>query len=275
MSRYLNLLKSSLLNEIYLDDELRLLYLRDCLQGDIGFDYSIYHDVRNTLPKRYEALKESRQIGRFPDRSIHNSGFSHTMIGRARLDSLHGCLDQIRANGVPGDLIECGVWRGGACIFMAGWLKEHGLTDRYVYLADSFDGVPRSSHDADKELHLAKDRYPELAVSQETVEQNFALYDLLDGNIRFLKGQFKDTLSTASIDQIALLRLDGDLYESTMDSLVTLYDKVAAGGIVIVDDYGVLPPCRQAVHDYFEVHREPLPDFQQADWSGIYWVKEG
>jgi len=106
---YLDLLKRSLLNEIYLDDEMRLLYLRDCVaQRDI-FDYGVLHDIRETRAEEFAELKASRNIGRFPKRDISRSGFSHTMMGRQRLDSLHSCLDDLMIRGIPGDLIECGV----------------------------------------------------------------------------------------------------------------------------------------------------------------------
>ena len=121
--RYLDLLKRSLLNEIYLDDELRILYLRDCLQQKDSFSYDVLHDIRDSRKHAFDRLKESRQLGRFVDRDIHNSGFSHTMVGRERLDSLHECMDMIRTNNIQGDLVECGVWRGGCVIFIAAYLS--------------------------------------------------------------------------------------------------------------------------------------------------------
>ncbi len=270
---YLDLLKRCLLNEIYLDDELRLIYLRDCLRGGESFDYGVYHDIRTARADRYKALSEARQIGRFLDRDIHNSGFSHTMIGRKRLDGLHRCLDLVRKKAVPGDLMECGVWRGGACIFMAGYLKNHGMAGRKIIVADSFDGVPESTLLQDKGLSLDKSRYPELAVSLDEVKANFKAYGLLDETVHFLKGWFKDTLQDTPSRHLALLRLDGDLYESTMDALTALYDRVVPGGVVIIDDWGVLPACRGAVEDFFSSRNEDLPDMIPMDWSGVYFFK--
>ncbi len=270
---YLDLLKRCLLNEIYLDDELRLLYLRACLERKETFDFAAYHEIRSAWAEPYARLKAARDIGRFYDRNIHNSGFSHTMIGRQRLDGLHMSLDKIVADGIPGDLMECGVWRGGAAIFMAGYLKFHALSDRKVIAADSFDGLPAPSAAADAGLHLEKQVFPELAVSLEEVKRNFETYGLLDDNIHFLKGWFKDTLVHTPSDGLALLRLDGDLYESTMDSLTNLYDLVAPGGIVIVDDWGVLPPCRKAVEDFFGQRGTPLPEITPIDWSGVWFRK--
>jgi len=275
-SIYLDILKRSLLNEIYLDDELRLLYLRDCLSGDDEFDYSILHNIREGRADAYERLKASRRIGQFPDRRIDRSGFSHTMMGRLRLNSLHECLDDLIVRDVPGDLMECGVWRGGGCILMAGWMRARGQMNRKLLVADSFDGLPTPSHEKDEGLVLTKDKYPQLAVSERTVRENFSAYGLLDERVQiFLKGWFRDTLKEAPTREIALLRLDGDLYESTMDTLDALYDRVSPGGIVIIDDYGALDACRIAVEDFFAARGEPVPNLTKIDWTGSFFVKPG
>ncbi len=270
---YLDLLKKSLLNEIYLDDELRIRYLHECVQGSAEYSYERLHDVRRELASDYAVLAAAREQGRFPQGDITTPTFSHTMIGRRRLDALQDALDVVRLDGVPGDLVECGVWRGGACIFMAGYLRAFGMTGRRVVVADSFEGLPLPSHRRDRGVDLSKERYPQLAVDLETVRTNFELYDLLGDEVVFLPGWFADTLPDADIDEIALLRLDGDLYSSTMDCLRALYDKVVAGGIVVVDDYGALRQCRRAVRDFFKGRGEPVPDVVEIDWTGVYWIK--
>jgi hypothetical protein len=83
----------------------------------------------------------------------------------------------------------------------------------------------------------------------EEVKKNFEKYNLLDNNVKFLKGWFKDTLPSAPIESLAILRLDGDLYESTMDGLINLYSKLSKGGFIIIDDWGAFPACKQAVKD--------------------------
>lgn len=272
-NQYLDLLKRCLLNEIYLDDELRIAYLRACLDGQESFDYETLHDIRTARPQEFEQLRLSRQVGRFPERKIHKSGFSHTMMGRLRLDSLHECLDHVQAHGIVGDLVECGVWRGGGCILMAGWLRAHGICERKVIVADSFEGLPSPSMEQDKGLDLSKEKFPQLAVSEKAVRDNFNTYNLLDDNVVFLKGWFRDTLRDAPTESIALLRMDGDLYESTMDTLDALYDRVSPGGIVIVDDYGALAACRQAVEDFFNGRKEAIPQLHRIDWTGAYFLK--
>ena len=193
------------------------------------------------------------------------------MIGAARLDNLQMCVETTIHDGVPGDYIETGVWRGGACILMRGILAAHGIRDRRVFVADSFRGLPlpdtsRYPADTGADLHT----YSCLAVSRDQVRANFERYGLLDEQVQFLAGWFKDTLPTAPIKKLAVARLDGDLYESTMDALVHLYPKLSPGGFLVVDDYTCFPYCRQAVDDYRATHgiSEPI---QAIDWSGIYW----
>jgi O-methyltransferase len=196
-----------------------------------------------------------------------------TMIGHKRLDNLQECIESVLRDKVPGDLIETGVWRGGATIFMRGVLKAHGVRDRTVWVADSFEGLPRPNavkYPAD----LGDTTYslPFLAVSLEEVRANFARLGLLDDQVRFLKGWFRDTLPVAPIDQLAVARLDGDLYESTMDALVHLYPKIAPGGYLIVDDYEAYPACKKAIHEYRNAHGID-EEIRHIDWTGVFWRK--
>ena len=176
------------------------------------------------------------------------------MVPWERLDNVQHCVEDALARDVPGDLIETGVWRGGCTILMRAILKAHGVTDRAVWVADSFEGLPRPSpeypHDKDNTLH----KMESLAVSLESVQANFKSYDLLDDQVHFLKGWFKDTLPIAPIERIAVMRLDGDMYESTWDALVSLYPKLSVGGYAIIDDYGAFPECKAAVDDYRSKH---------------------
>jgi O-methyltransferase len=114
--------------------------------------------------------------------------------------------------------------------------------------------------------------YDQLAVSLPQVQRNFADFGLLAEQVGFLEGWFKDTLPAAPIRQLALARLDGDLYESTDDALRHLYPRLAPGGFLIVDDYGAVPACRRAVEDYRAAHGIDAP-IQTIDWTGIYWRK--
>ncbi len=198
---------------------------------------------------------------------------AHSMIGQERMFNLRCLCEYAVVHRVPGDFIETGAWRGGASIMMRAVLAAYGIADRRVWVADSFAGLPRPDAeryplDAGNNLHSAA----QLAVSLEEVRGNFSRYDLLDDQVRFLKGWFKDTLHVAPIGALAVLRLDGDMYESTMDALVALYHKVSPGGFIIIDDY-VLEMCRAAVEDFRAAQgiREPI---QQIDGSGVFWEKQ-
>jgi hypothetical protein len=196
---------------------------------------------------------------------------AHTMIGLRRLDNIQYCIESALSSNTPGDMIECGVWRGGAAIFMRAVLRAHAITDRVVWVADSFEGCPipnEERYPADKGDAFHRDRY--LAVSLEQVKANFDKYGLLDDQVHFLKGWFRDSLPGSGIEQLAVLRLDGDLYESTMDSLVNLYPRLSRGGYVIVDDFHTVPACKKAVCDYREMHR--IADkIEEVDQDSVYW----
>ena len=198
---------------------------------------------------------------------------AHTMIGKKRLDNVRVLTESVLGNRILGDFMETGVWRGGACIMMRAVLKAYNVNDRSVWLADSFEGLPAPNieeypDDEGENFH----EYPELSISMDDVKENFKKYELLDEQVKFIKGWFKDTLPSASIDKLALLRLDGDLYESTIQPLDALYDKVSVGGYVIVDDYHVVKGCKQAIHDFF-AKKGINPPLIEIDGVGVYWQK--
>jgi O-methyltransferase len=232
-------------------------------------------------PLRFLAKKNLVLVRRRPfdeqarNRGLDWPGSAETMIGMQRLTNLQRCVETVLAEGIPGDLVECGVWRGGACILMRAVLAAYGDKTRCVWLADSFAGVPApdaENYTADKDLRL--DLYADvLAVSQEAVAGNFRRYGLLDDQVRFLPGWFKDTLPTAPIGQISVLRLDGDLYESTIQALDALYPRLSAGGFCIIDDYHSIKACRQAVADYQEKYRIAA-EINEIDGSGVFWRKQ-
>jgi O-methyltransferase len=200
---------------------------------------------------------------------------AETMIGMQRLTNLQHCVETVLTEDIPGDLIECGVWRGGACILMRAVLAAYGDQERCVWVADSFAGLPKPDHEnygADKDLRL--DLLGDiLAISEATVKANFKRFGLLDDRVHFLVGWFKDTLQSAPINSISVLRLDGDLYESTIQALDALYPRLSTGGFCIVDDYHPIEACRQAVTDYLE-REEISVEIAEIDGSGVFWRKQ-
>jgi len=266
---YLDLMKRCLTNLIYYEQE-----CPDPMSWNNGPNGAILEKLTRLFTRGgpeaadpHDRRKTNRVLGR--DWPL----IAHTMIGLKRLDNLQYCIEQVIKDDVPGDLIETGVWRGGAVIFMRAVLKAHDVTGRKVFAADSFAGMPKpdeARYPQDKGLNFYK--HNELAVSLEQVKRNFGKYGLLDEQVCFLKGWFKETLPGAPIEKLAVLRLDGDLYESTTDALNNLYHKLSIGGFLIVDDYGAVKSCKAAVHDFREgraIREEMLP----IDGSGVYWRK--
>jgi O-methyltransferase len=269
---YLELLKRSVLGELYWENEVRLLYLRDCAERRDSYSPDTLLRIDERRREFCERYRELNRTGRFVDDLLENLGYQHTMVGRARLENVAACLESIRCRGVPGDLIECGVWRGGTTVFMRGFLKAFGILDRTVWVADSFAGLPPPALHQDAGNDLSAAKYPQLAISLRTVQDVFARYGLLDTQVRFLPGWFQDTLPRAPIERLALLRMDGDLYQSTWDALAALHPKVSAGGFVIVDDYHCIPACRRAVDEYRQREGIAAP-LEAIDWTGVFWQK--
>jgi O-methyltransferase len=196
-----------------------------------------------------------------------------TMIGRVRLRSLRECCELALRQEIPGDFVETGIWRGGACIMMAAVLAAHESNDRKVWGFDSFQGLPppnetRYPGDRGDQLH----RFPQLAVSLEEVTDNFRRLGLMSDQVHLVKGWFKDTVPLAKVEKIAVLRLDGDLYESTIQVLDGFYPRLSPGGFCIIDDYGAMQSCRSAVGDFRRDHsvNEPLVGI---DGTGVLWRK--
>jgi hypothetical protein len=198
-----------------------------------------------------------------------------TCVPLQRLDNVEECVRRAVEDGVPGDLMEAGVWRGGVTIFMRAVLQELGVNDRTVWVADSFEGLPQPDHNRFPKEALAYEspamrKLRFLAAPLLQVRGAFQCFDLLDDRVRFIPGWFRETLPSAPIEHLAVLRLDADFYESTRDVLVSLYDRVAPGGFVIIDDYGEddWTYCRRAV-DEFRASlgiREPLEPVDPYCW---------
>ncbi len=240
---YLDLIEDVIINRIYRDPPVQRKWWKPALFGE-----------------------RNRAIGRdLPSQA-------HSMIGAVRMRNLRDLAEAAIQDGVPGDFVETGVWRGGACIYLRAILEAWEVSDRTVWLADSFQGLPppdaRYPADAGDTHH----KNTSLAISRVEVEENFRRYGLLDDRVRFLEGWFSETLPGAPIERIALLRLDGDMYASTMDALTALYDRVSPGGYVIVDDYGAVAACAAAVTDFLAARGE-TPEIVKIDWTGVYWQR--
>lgn len=262
---YLELLKECLLGRVYGREIVHVPERSD----DPGLAKAIAElnsfGIDVTRPRAVTA--ESYEVGRgftdVPERIA-------TLIGKARLDNVHHCVEHVIRNGVPGDLIETGVWRGGATILMRAIVKARG-EDRLVWAADSFAGLPEpdlATYPLDREFV----GHGKLDIGIDEVREQFERYGLLDDGVRFLEGWFKDSLPTLGEQRFGVVRLDGDMYGSTIEALTHLYPRLSPGGFLIIDDYGAYEACRQAVTDY---RRQNGIDelIIGVDWTGVYWCK--
>jgi O-methyltransferase len=265
---YLDLLARCLTRELFLDEEVRHVDLRQWPGGEPDGLRDMLRERRWRVV-RPGADPETRAIGN--DWPPH----AETMIGLARLANVRQLTQTAIADNVPGDLVETGLWRGGTAIYLRAILAAAGDTTRTVWACDSFEGLPEA--DAERypmDVPLRLHEHRQLAVGLGEVKDNFARYRLLDEQVRFVPGWFRDTLPklATELDAIAVLRLDGDMYESTTDALTHLEPLVSPGGFVIVDDYNGIDACRQAVTD----HRAATgitAEIHEVDWTAVWWRK--
>lgn len=190
-----------------------------------------------------------------------------TMVGIKRLTNVRDLLFKCLQDNILGDFIECGVWKGGACILASRILKGTG---RKVYVCDSFSGVPAPKaqypHDAGQRIHEQN----HLRVSQEQVLENFKKFNATGKHVVFVPGLFQDTLKTLK-GPFCVVRSDGDLYESTYSTLETLYPLLSDGGYLIEDDW-ILGMAQAATVDYRAHHGITAPIID-IDGIGVYWQK--
>ena len=276
--------------------DVRRLYLdllKRSLTGALAEDNdSIMGGVRtagSTSLKRRAANAAAQLAGRFKVEIVYKKPYdpklrevgrdwparAESMIGLKRMENIEHCVQSVLDDDVPGDLIEAGVWRGGACIFMKANLLSRGDTTRTVFVADSFQGLPPPDAtlypaDTGDDLHTRSG----LSVGAEVVRHNFERYGVLDERVKFLVGWFKDTLPTAPIDKLSVMRLDGDMYESTWQAIEALYPKLSPGGYCIVDDFGShQSQAGQAIIDYRNKYGID-DEIVDIDGFGAYWRRK-
>jgi O-methyltransferase len=192
-----------------------------------------------------------------------------TMVGLGRLDDLQACVEAVVADGIEGDVIEAGAWRGGAAILARATLDTLG-DERTVWVADSFRGFPKAAAPDDGSLDLSA--FDFLAVSVDEVRESFARLGCERG-VRFVPGFFEESLAVLEGGRWAIVRLDADSYEATREALRRLYPGLALGGHLIVDDYGSFEGCRRAVDEFREEHGigEAI---EKVDSTCVRWRRE-
>jgi len=208
----------------------------------------------------------------------------YTMTSPERLVALCRSVDYLVNSQLEGDIVECGVWRGGSMMLIAKRLARLGLLNKKLFLFDTFEGmsapggkdVSLLTQETAKDLLDKSDRLKGDNVwcnsSLEEVKKNLQTVPYPQNQILYIKGKVEDTLPNDSIKRICLLRLDTDWYESTKHELDTLYDQLVVGGILIIDDYGHWQGCRKAV-DEFMAKRGLNLFFNRMDYTGRIAIK--
>jgi O-methyltransferase len=272
-SDYLELLKRCLTASIYEESSWRIV------EGPMAHKRGILAAIKRQLVSAINRgglriVRTEKYNEELREQGLDWPLFGLTMVGIRRLNNIQSCIEDILTSNVPGSFVETGVWRGGSSIFAKAVLRQHRAEDRIVWCCDSFEGMPSPSAidlSIDSSSDFSDREY--LAATEDQVAKNFSKFGLLDPNVRFLKGWFCDTLPTAPIGEIAILRMDGDLYDSTMDALKNLYHKISIGGYVIVDDYKSWKGCRRAVDEFRErknIHEKII----DIDAHAVFWKKD-
>jgi len=192
-----------------------------------------------------------------------------TMVGLGRLDDLQRCVEAVVTDGVAGDLIEAGSWRGGASMLMRATLDTLG-DDRTVYVADSFQGFPQLEGADEHAVRLSAFKF--LAVPEDEVRESFARLGL-DREVELVPGFFEETLARFAGHRWAIVRLDADSYDATRFALDCLYPGLAVGGYLVIDDYGSFDGCRRAVDEFRREHGLTDP-IEAIDHTGARWRRE-
>jgi O-methyltransferase len=234
-------------------------------------------------PERADELTTSPE-----DRAILERVSPYTMTGPARVQALIDAVRHVVGRGVEGDLVECGVWRGGSVLAMILTLQEMGATDRDIHLYDTFEGMTApTEHDVSPldppalETWEQAQEGSERAWSELFAPETFNFDDVKQTvlgtgypaeRIHFVKGPVEETLPGAVPERIALLRLDTDWYESTRAEMEHLYPRLVGGGVLIIDDFGHWEGARRAVEEYFDAHGS-RPLLSRIDYTGRIGVK--
>ncbi|MGH9227211.1 MAG: CmcI family methyltransferase [Acidimicrobiales bacterium] len=265
VARHIALLKDTLLNRHHLDDEIRLQLLTAKRWDQRPHPVALRDPVRNAQDA-YRALERQRFAAAGPDDAAASSFLAYSPMGRAQLDHLEASLDTIRAEGIEGDLVECGTGRGGGAIFMRAYLDAHEVGETRVWVVDRF----RSSPEPELVPSLPERGVAGLHADLNIVRDGFARFDVLDERVRFVQGP-PAALDGDGPERIAVLRIGRPAAHEAERILDALYDRVAYGGVIVVH-CGVAPERRAEV-ERFRADRHIEAPLQPVDATAVAWRK--
>lgn len=203
---------------------------------------------------------------------------NYTLVGIERCYALYKSVKYVLDNKIPGDFVECGVWRGGSCMLMVYTLMESGIKDRTIWLYDTFGGMTKPGEQdgaAEKEeweINKINDEKNKWCLGElEEVKQNLQSTGYPENNFRIIKGRVEDTIPSTIPGEISILRLDTDWYDSTKHELEYLYPLLQKGGVLIVDDYGAWQGARKATDEYFNKNGHLF--LNRVDYTGRLVIK--
>ena len=265
-ARFLSVVKAALLNEHYLDTEVRFELLTNTSAAPRRTPERVRDPVRYDQEAWNRLVRQRLGPGGPPPGAV-NAFFPYTAMGRPQLDHLQRCLDVVRDEEIAGDLVECGTGRGGGAIFMRAYLEGWELPDRKVVVADRF----RSSASPDGHLQMPEHGVAGFKADLNLVRDGFARFDLLDDRVAFLQGPMAATLPDAPVERVALLRIGAGIAGETRAALEALYDSVTIGGYVVVDGRA----HRSCLDDVaaFRESRGITEPFERVDNNAVAWRK--
>lgn len=217
------------------------------------------------------------------DANIIRKVWRYTVTSPERIHALIEAITHIVGNEIPGDIVECGVWRGGSMMACALTLLRGGHEDRTLWLYDTFAGMTKPGtadvqfDGTSAEIEFERRRLSDVsstwaAATLDDVRSNILGTGYPEANIRFIEGPVEQTIPAASPERIALLRLDTDWYESTRHELEHLYPRLVSGGVMIIDDYGHWRGSGKATDEYL-ASLTPFPFLHRIDYSARLVIK--
>ena len=266
-ARYLGVVKSALLDEHYLENEVRIEQLFDALRDGTPPDAAALRDPMRFDQPRANRIERTRGRVAGPDAHGNSSFLPYTAMGRSRLEHLEACADHVRANGVAGDFVECGTGRGGGAIFLRAYLEGHEMKAPRVWVADPF----RSADDGDDKPVMPRRGVAGFRADLNMVREGFRRFDLLDDRVSFLAGPLDGSLAEAPIDAISLLRIGHTAGSKVGDVLELLYDRLSVGAVVVVDE--LAHSSTRAEVEAFHARRAVEAPLERIDEATVSWVK--